>query len=492
MKCRTVLAVLAIALVPILAGAQEENQGYDKTDPIVLTVDQEYSDTTHSDRERKYLMAQVESGAEYRLDMTGLSVDLDIYYLGSDDTFLRDSLGRSTNAEDNDERIQFTPKEDAAYFILHNYDYKESEFKLLLTRSETYVDEVAALSPIRLDGDVTYEGQVGRRSSLYELGGLIVGSTYRIAIEGLQVNADLLVFSDPLYRDELGRSSKRYTEDDFVTVSTTSEVLYVEVRGQHRSGTPFTLTVEERDRLQDQGSAEEPMEVPVGEEIASEVGEGRSFYFFASTPGRPYTIKLLSPTMDADLSIHGEEADDSTHAHDEDAHFAVVQETSDNLRGEDEVLSVTAEAETVFFSVDGRHTKGSGANFELHVIEETFDNEGEEQDPMTIDGASYAGQVQAEGESYYKNPVVPGTMYLIKVTQQEIRGTWRFHFYVYDDGIHGRKLASAGYINGNEYKSALIENFSGEWLYLHVLSYDEDFDSNFTVEIQEVLLAEAG
>ena len=260
-----------------------------------------------------------------------------------------------------------------------------------------------------------------------------------MAIEGMQVNADLLVYSDPLYRDELGRSSKRYTEDDFVTVSTTSDVLYVEVRGQHRSGTPFTLTVEERDQLQDQGSAEEPMEIPVGEEIASAVGEGRSFYFFASTPGRPYTIKLLSPTMDADLSIHGGESDDdqSTHAHDGDAHFAVVQETSDNLRGEDEVLSVIAEADTVYFSVDGRHTKGSGANFELHVIEEPFDNEGEEQDPMTIDGASYAGQVQAEGESYYKIPVVPGKIYLIKVTQQEIRGTWRFHFYVYDDGIHG-------------------------------------------------------
>ena len=393
-------------------------------------------------------MAQVESGAEYRLDMTGLSVDLDIYYLGSDDTFLRDSVGRSTNAEDNDERIQFTPKEDAAYFILYNYDYKESEFKLLLTRSETYVDEVAALSPIRLDGEVTYEGQEGSRSSLYELGGLTAGSTYRIAIEGLQVNADLLVFSDPLYRDELGRSSKRYTEDEFVTV---------------------------------------------GEEVASEVGEGRSFYFFASTPGRPYTIKLLSPTMDADLSIHGGESDDdhSAHTHDGDAHFAVVQETSDNLRGEDEVLSVTAEADTVYFSVDGCHTKGSGANFELHVIEETFDSEGEEQDPMTIDGASYAAQVQAEGESYYKIPVVPGKMYLIKVTQQEIRGTWRFHFYVYDDGIHGRKLASAGYINGNEYKSALIESFSGEWLYIEVISYDEDFGSNFTVEVQEVLLAGA-
>ena len=493
MKCRIVLAVLAIALFPILAGAQEENQGYDKTDPIVLTVDQEYSGTTHSDHERKYLMAHVEADVEHRLDMTGLSADLDIYYLGSDDTFLRDSLGRSTNAEDNDERIQFTPKDDAAYFILHNYDYKESEFKLLLTRSETYVDEIAALSPIRLDGEATYAGQVGSRSSLYELGGLTAGSTYRIAIEGLQVNADLLVFADPLYRDELGRSSKRYTEDEFVTVSTTSDVLYVEVRGQHRSGTPFTLTVEERDRLQDQGSAEEPLEIPVGEEIASEVGEGRSYYYFASTPGRPYTIKLQSPTMDADLSIHGEESDDdhSTHTHDGDAHFAVVQETSDNLRGEDEVLSVTAEVDTVYFSVDGRHTKGSGANFELHVIKEPFDNEGEEQDPLTIAGSSYAGQVQAEGESYYKIPVVPGTMYLIKVTQQEIRGTGRFHFYVYDDGIHGRKLASAGYINGNEYKSALIESFSGEWLYLEVASYDEDFGSNFTVEVQEVLLAEA-
>ena len=90
---------------------------------------------------------------------------------------------------------------------------------------------------------------------------------------------------------------------------------------------------------------------------------------------------------------------------------------------------------------------------------------------MTITGARYEGQVQAEGESYYTIPVVSGTKYLIKVTQKEVRGTWRFHFYVYDDGIHGRKLASAGYINGNEYKSALIESFTGESLYLEVLSY---------------------
>ena len=224
--------------------------------------------------------------SEYRIDMTGLSADLDIYYVGSDNTFLQSSVGRSTNAKDNDERILFTPKEDTAYFILHNYDFKMSDFKLLLTRSQAYVDEVKALSPIRLDGEVAYSGQVGTRSSLYELGGLTAGSTYRISIEGLQVDADLFVFSDPLFREELGRSSKSYTEEDFVTVSTSSDVLYAEVRGRHRSsGTPFTLTVEERDRLQDQGSAEAPVEIPVGEEVASEVGEGRSYYFFASTPG---------------------------------------------------------------------------------------------------------------------------------------------------------------------------------------------------------------
>ena len=115
MKCRTVLAVLAIALVPILAGAQEENQGYDKTDPILLTVDQEYSGTTHSDRERKYFVAQVESGAEYRLDMTGLSVDLDIYYLGSDDTFLRglprpvEPMPRTTTSGSSSRRRKMRP-----------------------------------------------------------------------------------------------------------------------------------------------------------------------------------------------------------------------------------------------------------------------------------------------------------------------------------------------------------------------------------------------
>ena len=74
--------------------------------------------------------------------------------------------------------------------------------------------------------------------------------------------------------------------------------------------------------------------------------------------------------MDADLYVHGEESGDdhASHAHNEDAHFVVVQETSDNLKGEDEVLSVTAAV--VYLSVDGSHTKGLGADFELHVIEE--------------------------------------------------------------------------------------------------------------------------
>ena len=236
----------------------------------------------------------------------------------------------------------------------------------------------------------------------------------------------------------------------------------------------------ENDRLRDQGSEQEPLEVRVGEEVAAEVSD-RSFYFFASTPGGHYTIKLMSPTMDVDLYTHGEDASD----------FAVVQDTSDNLRGEDEVLSVTAAGDRFFFSVDGSHSQGSGANYDLHVIEEPFEDEGEEYQPLPLTGARYRGQVQAQGTSYYQVPVTPGKMYLVKATQEEIRGTRWFHFYVYDDGIHGRKLASAGYINGNEYKSALIENLTGEWLYLEVLSYDEDYGSYFNIEINEVRMVEA-
>ena len=481
MNYRTLLVVVSVALVPVCVPAQEVNLGYDKTDPIVLALDQEYAGSTVADRERKYFMAHVEPEVEYRIDLTGLSVDLDLYYKGADATFLRDSLARSTNADDNDERIQFTPKGDAAYFELHNYDFKESEFRILLTRSKVYLDEVQALSPFYLNGEVSYEGQVSTRSSLYQIGNLAVGATYRIAVTGLQVDADLFVFSDPRFREELARSSKRYTEDEFVTVATTAEVLYVEVRGRHRSsGTPFTLTVAAHDRLRDQGSEREPMEIPVGEEAAAQVGGDRSFYFFASSPGAHYTIKLSAPTMDVDLYAHGEESD-----------FAVVQDISDNLRGEDEMLSVTAAEKRFFFSVDGSHTHGSGANYDLQVIEEAFENEGDEQQPLEIAGNSHRGQVEAEGTSYYKVPVVPGKMYLIKATQEEIRGTWRFHFYVYDDAIQGRKLASAGYINGNEYKSALIESFTGEWLYLEVLSYDEDFGSYFNMEVNEVLIVNA-
>ena len=112
-----------------------------------------------------------------------------------------------------------------AYFVLHNYDFKESEFRILLTRSKAYLDELHSLPPIRLDGEVSYAGQVGTRSSLYGIGDLAVGSTYRIAITGLQVDADLFVFSDPHYREEMTRSSERYNEDDFVTVSKSADVL---------------------------------------------------------------------------------------------------------------------------------------------------------------------------------------------------------------------------------------------------------------------------
>ena len=364
--------------------------------------------------------------------------------------------------------------------MLHNYDFKESEFSILLTRSKVFVDQVLAVEPVRLDGETSYRGQVGTRSSLYRIGGLTAGATYRIAIEGMQVDADLFVFSDPSYREELARSSRRYTEDEFVTVISSGEELYVEVRGRHRSsGTPFRLTVAAHERLRNQGSEREPMEIPAGEEVAAEVGGERSYYYFSSTPGGLYTVKLLSPTMDVDLYAHGDD-------------YAVIKDASDNLRGEDESLSVTATGDRFHFSVDGSHTHGSGANYELHVFEETFENEGEEHDPLPIAGVRHRGQVQAEGTSYYKVPVESGKMYLIKAAQEEVRGTWRFHFYVYDDAIRGRKLASAGYINGNEYKSALIESFTGEWLYLEVLSYDEDYGSYFDIGISEVRILDTG
>ena len=46
-------------------------------------------------------------------------------------------------------------------------------------------------------------------------------------------------------------------------------------------------------------------------------------------------------------------------------------------------------------------------------------------------------------------------------------------------------------MNGNEYKSALIESFTGEWLYLEVLSY-EVFGSYFNIKINEVRILDAG
>ena len=80
---------------------------------------------------------------------------------------------------------------------------------------------------------------------------------------------------------------------------------------------------------------------------------------FTSTPGRPYTIKLLSPMIDADLCVHDEKSGDAhaSHGHNEHTHFPVVQETADNLRGEDEVLSVTADADVIYLSVDASQSR---------------------------------------------------------------------------------------------------------------------------------------
>ena len=45
--------------------------------------------------------------------------------------------------------------------------------------------------------------------------------------------------------------------------------------------------------------------------------------------------------------------------------------------------------------------------------------------------------------------------------------------------------------NGNEFKSALIESFSGACLYVEVISYDGNFGSYFNIEINEVRMVEA-
>ena len=73
MNYRTLLVVVSVVLVPVCVPAQEVNLGYDKTDPIVLALDQEYAGSTVADRERKYFMAHVEPEVEYRIDLTGLS-----------------------------------------------------------------------------------------------------------------------------------------------------------------------------------------------------------------------------------------------------------------------------------------------------------------------------------------------------------------------------------------------------------------------------------
>ena len=167
-------------------------------------------------------------------------------------------------------------------------------------------------------------------------------------------------------------------------------------------------------------------------------------------------------------------------------HFAVAQEISDNLRGEDEVLSVTVEADTVYLLGGRPSHQGIGRQLRTARHRGAFSTMRARN--RTVDDSRF--QLRGTGAGRGKQLLQdPGGSRNGVPDQADAAGNPR-HLAVPTStstmtATHGRKLASAGYSQrqrihfGPDRELLRVSGSTSK-----CISYDEDFGSSFTVEVQ--------
>ena len=116
-------------------------------------------------------------------------------------------------------------------------------------------DEGTKAAPVNIGtAPVTYPGSVAAASpggdgySYYVVTLPLAGTGYTITMTGLSADADIAIYSDPAFTQQVGGSQEYGTADELTGYTSlgAGQMLYIEVQNYDANGTEFTLAVQQR------------------------------------------------------------------------------------------------------------------------------------------------------------------------------------------------------------------------------------------------------
>ena len=326
-----------------------------------------------------------------------------------------------------------SPGSDAAIAI--NSNPAVQSFTWVYT--STYGVEGSLASPLAITletphaGEVNYGGPGTGDGYSYYAVNVTPGAAYYVFLTGLDGNAQLELYSDSAFSNQLCISQNYNTSDETCYADgPAGGVLYIAVNGDDTNldldrGAAYTLTVQAGYR--DQGSSVSPVALSFGTSVNGQVGDyligymnGSSIYSAPVAVTGRYTVSLTSPTDDVSLLVL-----------DGPGSGTVLCESS-NAGTADETCSFQADTTPAYVHVSGINTS-IGAGFAVTVTEDhaAYSEEGTSAAPVNLVSLPQQGQVggiSGYTNSYYSIPVT--ALQSVQITATGVDGN--LGMYVYD------------------------------------------------------------
>lgn len=405
----TALLFAALITTGSLAVAQESYRAEGTpSNPVAIQIGTVHHG--HVDTEVSYYTASVLSTHSYRIIVSALRDDADLYVYDMDARFKYVSR-ISANDDTTTEYMVIEPSGSQLYFSVNgSYTQNGTTFQVsILPGDFTY--EGTPDRPELISAGFPHYGQVSTATSYYAVP-VQPNTSYELSMTRLLDDADIRVYDNSLFVTSIGDSWNTGIEPERILVTSTSDHLYLAVDGSYtEAGTSFVLLVVSTTAFSvsqefvSEGSPEEPILLSTNVWHQGQVDSLASYYAIPVEPGRRYDVVMTDLLDDADVTVFG------------DHQYTSFLGDGLNPGREPERFSVSSQAHHLYLRVDGVHTH-AGTSYDLFVSKTvTLRNEGTYGEPLTLNlEQPHAGSVYLE-VSYYRVSVESGDTYRIEISR---------------------------------------------------------------------------
>lgn len=266
-----------------------------------------------------YRITGVTGGQDFTVTLTSLTGNVDLYVYDAGSLDPGDLVGSSENAGTTSETVTFALGAQSFFYAVvdGSQTTEGASFELDVVAGSGAADtnEGSVGSPVEL-GDisgaaVTHEAAVEMGSSYYELA-TTPGGSYVIALDELSADANLFVYDDAAFTNQIGSSENTGTANDGVTLSLYSgSSVFVEVRWWNAARTEYTLVASDGS-IGSEGTSGSP--VDLGDASLGDVSYagtqdlGRASYYQVTVEaGTEVTVELAGLSGPVDLIVDDDE-----------------------------------------------------------------------------------------------------------------------------------------------------------------------------------------